>query len=77
VVGQHDPGGSDIEQLDAAGRQDLQEVDDIEVIDQGVRQLYEGLCETLLPIHCRTSLSCGVLSSRRTCALTRWSPRRI
>ena len=41
--------GAHTEQLDAAGRQDLEEVDDIKVIDQGVRQLYEGFPPDAVP----------------------------
>ena len=49
--------GAHTEQLDAAGRQDLEEVDDIKVIDQGVRQLYEGFRQTPFPIHSLASQS--------------------
>ena len=55
LAGQHDADGAHIEQLDTAGGQDLQEVDDIEVINQGVRQLYKGFRETLFPVHCHAS----------------------
>lgn len=42
VVGEHDPGGGGAEQFDAAGGQGVQEVDDVEVGDQGVGQFHEG-----------------------------------
>ncbi len=42
-VGKQQAGSGDVQQLDAAVRQYVQEVDDIEVGDHGVGQLDEGI----------------------------------
>ena len=39
---EHDPGGGDVEDLDAAIRQGGQQVDDVEVVDEVVGELDEG-----------------------------------
>ncbi len=46
-VGQQQPGGGNVQQLDAAAGQHMQEVDDVEIGDHGVGQLDESLRQQL------------------------------
>jgi hypothetical protein len=59
LIGQDNTGGGHIEQLNATDRQDLQEVDDVKVIDQGVRQFHKSFPEMPFPIHCLASQPSG------------------
>ena len=70
LVGQHQTGCVDAEQLDAGAGQRVQEVDDVEVRDQGVGQLQEDADQSLLghhaPLHLLVPVPSGthrVLSS--------------
>ena len=48
---EHDPGGGDVEDLDATIRQRGQQVDDVEVVDEVVGQLDEGAGEQRFACH--------------------------
>jgi hypothetical protein len=50
---QHDPGGSDVEDLDAAGRQQGEQLDDVEVVDEVVGQLHHRASENGFAGHAR------------------------
>jgi hypothetical protein len=62
TVGEHHPRGVDAEQFNASTGQDMQELDDVEVVDQRVREVDEGsgqsreishdLTSTLCPLGC-------------------------
>jgi hypothetical protein len=51
LVVQHQPGGVGVHQFHATLGEDLQEVDDIELVNQGVGQLDEDLGQALLSPH--------------------------
>ena len=50
-IRQHDAGGGHIEELDAALRERLHEVDDVVVVDEGVGECDERLGQELLSRH--------------------------
>ena len=51
LVVEHQPGGVCVDQFDAALGQCLQELDDVELLHEGVRELDENLREALFPRH--------------------------
>ena len=58
-VGQEEAGGRGLEELDGAFGQKDHEIDDVEVVDQGVRQLDQGPGEALLSRHASFSFLTG------------------
>lgn len=52
-AGDHEPGGVDVEELDAPVGQHGEQVDHVEVVDEGVGDLHEGLDEDGFSGHVR------------------------
>ena len=69
-VGQQQPGGGDVEQLDAAAGQHVQEVDDVEIGDHGVGKLDKGLRQQL-SVHPLTLSTKSARPAARTAAACR------
>src|SRR5690242_20717647 len=65
MVGEQDAAGRDAEQLAAAGGEPVQELDDVEVVDESVRQLDEHLSHPSVGCsHQSSSCSFSTLSGR-------------
>src|SRR5277367_756470 len=60
------------EQLDAPGSQHVEEVDDVKVVRQSVRELDKRLSETLFPIH---GLASQLTSAKSPAAVRAERPR--
>jgi hypothetical protein len=79
-IGEEDAGGVDVEQLDAAVGQHREQVDDVELSDEGVGELDERLrYELLPPTHaCRSTATVTIRSQglRRCARLTAGRGRR-
>src|SRR6185436_17467781 len=62
-VGEHDARGGDVQEIDTALREDLQEVDHVVVVDQRVGQRHERLDQELLSRHGVPLSSCAAQAS--------------
>src|SRR6185312_15909021 len=56
AVGEHDPGRGGPGERDAAAGQPLEQVDDVEILAERVRQTDEGVAQLLFPAHVRLLL---------------------